>query len=74
MQGQQHRCRTRPSETARQRCKTGFRADARHARMVRREPSDAQTAAVANYVTKQFGNPRPTLSAEQVGSLRAVPQ
>ncbi|WP_257784187.1 hypothetical protein [Paraburkholderia caribensis] len=42
--------------------------------MVRREPSDAQMAAVANYVTKQFGNPRPTLSAEQVGSLRAVPQ
>jgi mono/diheme cytochrome c family protein len=39
-----------------------------------RELTDAQIAAVTNYVTKQFGNPRSTLSAEQVGRLRAVPQ
>jgi len=39
-----------------------------------RELSDAQIAAVTNYVTKQFGNPRSTSSAEEVGKLRAVPQ
>jgi mono/diheme cytochrome c family protein len=39
-----------------------------------RELTDAQIAAVTNYVTKQFGNPRSTSSAEEVGKLRAVPQ
>src|SRR5262249_25565508 len=39
-----------------------------------RELSDAQIAALTNYVTTQFGNPRSTVSVEQVGRLRATPQ
>ena len=39
-----------------------------------RDLSDEQIAAVTNYVTKQFGNPRSTVSVEQVGRLRATPQ
>jgi mono/diheme cytochrome c family protein len=38
------------------------------------ELSNAQVAAIANYVTKQFGNPQATLTAEQVAGLRAQPQ
>jgi mono/diheme cytochrome c family protein len=36
--------------------------------------SDAQIAAISNYVTKTFGNARSTTSAEQVARLRATPQ
>jgi mono/diheme cytochrome c family protein len=32
--------------------------------------TDAQVAAIANYVTRQFGNPQSTVTAEQVASLR----
>ncbi|MBN3767255.1 cytochrome c [Burkholderia sp. Ac-20365] len=38
------------------------------------ELSDAQIAALTNYVTKQFGNPQSTVSVEDVGRLRAIPQ
>jgi mono/diheme cytochrome c family protein len=36
--------------------------------------SDAQIAAISNYVTKSFGNPQSTTSAEEVARLRATPQ
>lgn len=36
--------------------------------------SDEQIAAIANYVTKQFGNPQSTLSIDQVAKLRAAQQ
>jgi mono/diheme cytochrome c family protein len=36
--------------------------------------TDDQVAAIANYVTKQFGNPQASLTAEQVGKLRAQQQ
>ncbi|WP_241019068.1 cytochrome c [Paraburkholderia sp. Tr-20389] len=36
--------------------------------------SDEQIAAVANYVTTQFGNPRARVSVEEVSRLRGVPQ
>ena len=36
--------------------------------------SDEQIAAIANYVTKQFGNPQSTLSIDQVAKLRATQQ
>jgi mono/diheme cytochrome c family protein len=36
--------------------------------------SDAQIAAISNYVTKTFGNPQSTTSADQVAKLRATPQ
>jgi mono/diheme cytochrome c family protein len=39
-----------------------------------RELTDAQIAAVTNYVTSRFGNPQSTVSVEQVGQLRATPQ
>ncbi|MGA7777087.1 MAG: cytochrome c [Paraburkholderia sp.] len=38
------------------------------------ELTDEQVAAVANYVTKQFGNPQASLTAQQVGKLRAQQQ
>jgi mono/diheme cytochrome c family protein len=38
------------------------------------ELNDAQIAAVSNYVTKTFGNPQSTTSADQVAKLRATPQ
>ncbi len=36
--------------------------------------TDAQIAAISNYVTTTFGNPGSTVSAEEVGRLRGVPQ
>ena len=36
--------------------------------------TDDQVAAIANYATKQFGNPRATLSVDQVAKLRAQQQ
>jgi mono/diheme cytochrome c family protein len=36
--------------------------------------TDAQVAAIANYVTRQFGNPESTVTAEQVASLRPPPR
>lgn len=36
--------------------------------------SNQQVAAISNYVTKQFGNPQATLTADQVAALRAQPQ
>lgn len=38
------------------------------------ELTDQQVAAIGNYVTKQFGNPQASLTAEQVGKLRAQQQ
>jgi len=38
------------------------------------ELSDEQIAAISNYVTKTFGNPQSTTSAEQVAKLRSTPQ
>ena len=38
------------------------------------ELNDGQIAAVSNYVTKTFGNPQSTTSADQVSKLRATPQ
>ena len=38
------------------------------------ELSNDQVAAISNYVTKQFGNPEATLTADQVAALRAQPQ
>jgi mono/diheme cytochrome c family protein len=32
--------------------------------------TDEQVAAITNYVTRQFGNPQSTVTAEQVGKLR----
>jgi mono/diheme cytochrome c family protein len=36
--------------------------------------SDEQIAAISNYVTKTFGNPQSTTSADQVAKLRSTPQ
>ena len=38
------------------------------------ELSNDQIAAISNYVTKQFGNPRATITPGEVGALRATPQ
>jgi mono/diheme cytochrome c family protein len=38
------------------------------------ELSDEQIAAISNYVTKTFGNPQSTTSADQVAKLRSTPQ
>ena len=38
------------------------------------ELSNEQIAAISNYVTKTFGNPRSTASADQVAKLRSTPQ
>jgi mono/diheme cytochrome c family protein len=38
------------------------------------ELSDEQIAAISNYVTKTFGNPQSTTSADQVAKLRSIPQ
>jgi mono/diheme cytochrome c family protein len=38
------------------------------------ELSDQQIAAISNYVTKTFGNPQSTTSADQVAKLRSTPQ
>jgi mono/diheme cytochrome c family protein len=38
------------------------------------ELNDAQIAAISNYVTKTFGNPQSTTSANQVAKLRSTPQ
>jgi mono/diheme cytochrome c family protein len=38
------------------------------------ELNDAQIAAISNYVTKTFGNPQSTISADQVAKLRSTPQ
>ncbi|HEY4805155.1 MAG TPA: cytochrome c [Paraburkholderia sp.] len=38
------------------------------------ELSNVQVAAISNYVTKQFGNPQATITAEQVAALRAQSQ
>ena len=38
------------------------------------ELDDAQIAAISNYVTKTFGNPQSTTSADQVAKLRSTPQ
>jgi mono/diheme cytochrome c family protein len=38
------------------------------------ELSNDQIAAISNYVTKQFGNPQATITADQVAALRAQPQ
>jgi mono/diheme cytochrome c family protein len=38
------------------------------------ELSNDQVAAIANYVTKQFGNPQAGITADQVAALRAQPQ
>jgi mono/diheme cytochrome c family protein len=39
-----------------------------------RELTNDQVAAITNYVTRQFGNPQASLTAEQVGKLRAQQQ
>jgi mono/diheme cytochrome c family protein len=36
--------------------------------------SNEQVAALSNYVTTQFGDPRATLTAGEVAALRAQPQ
>ena len=38
------------------------------------ELTDDQVAAITNYVTKQFGNPQASVTAEQVGKLRSQQQ
>jgi mono/diheme cytochrome c family protein len=38
------------------------------------ELSNEQIAAISNYVTKTFGNPQSTTSADQVAKLRSTPQ
>jgi mono/diheme cytochrome c family protein len=38
------------------------------------ELTNDQVAAITNYVTKQFGNPQASLTADQVGTLRAQQQ
>ncbi|MEA3111244.1 MAG: hypothetical protein QOG58_1043 [Caballeronia sp.] len=38
------------------------------------ELSDEQIAAISNYVTRTFGNPQSTTSADQVAKLRSTPQ
>ncbi len=38
-----------------------------------RDLNDQQVAALANYVTGQFGNPRARISADEVGRLRVLP-
>nr|WP_321962520.1 cytochrome c [Paraburkholderia sp. J7] len=38
------------------------------------ELNNEQVAAISNYVTKRFGNPQATLTADQVAALRAQPQ
>ena len=38
------------------------------------ELSNDQIAAIANYVTKQFGNPQATITTDQVAAQRAQPQ
>ncbi|MFC5427511.1 c-type cytochrome [Paraburkholderia denitrificans] len=38
------------------------------------ELTNEQIAAISNYVTQQFGNPRAAITAAQVGVLRAIPQ
>jgi mono/diheme cytochrome c family protein len=38
------------------------------------ELSNDQVAAIANYVTKQFGNPQASITPDQVSALRAQPQ
>ena len=32
--------------------------------------TDDQVAAITNYVTKQFGNPQSTVTADQIAKLR----
>lgn len=38
------------------------------------ELSNDQVAAIANYVTKQFGNPQASITPDEVAALRAQPQ
>jgi mono/diheme cytochrome c family protein len=38
------------------------------------ELDDDQIAAIANYVTKHFGNPKATLTADDVAKLRQLQQ
>jgi mono/diheme cytochrome c family protein len=40
---------------------------------LRTQLGDDQIAAITNYVTKQFGNPQSTVSADQVAKLRTQP-
>jgi mono/diheme cytochrome c family protein len=36
--------------------------------------TDDQVAAISNYVTRQFGNPQSTITADQIAKLRTQPQ